>query len=115
MLWEKCSQRWENRRELKLKLSDEVYIVGSGRNGLGISHEYDCHVYLIDGGEETAGVARQKLIDGNLLNPRSSQTPAPIGERKFFVSDVPEKFSQIASRFLGHRVDRITRVDISKY
>ncbi|MCK4631971.1 MAG: glutamate racemase [candidate division Zixibacteria bacterium] len=72
-------------------------------------------VNLIDSGEETARVARQRLTDGNLLNPRSSQSPTVAGERKFFVSDVPEKFSQIASRFLGHRVDRITRVDISKY
>ena len=30
-------------------------------------------------------------------------------------SDVPEKFSQIASRFLGNRVDNVTRIDISKY
>jgi len=69
MLWEKHSQRREDRRNLKLKLTDEVYIVGSGRNGLGISHEYDCHVYLIDGGEELAlidagvGIDAQKILD----------------------------------------------------
>jgi hypothetical protein len=37
------------------------------------------------------------------------------GEHKFFVSDVPEKFSQVATRFLGKVVDKITRVDISGY
>jgi hypothetical protein len=37
------------------------------------------------------------------------------GEHKFFVSDVPEKFSQVATRFLGEVVDKITRVDISGY
>jgi hydroxyacylglutathione hydrolase len=33
------------------RLSDEVFIVGSGRSGLGITDDYDCHVYLINGGE----------------------------------------------------------------
>jgi len=37
-----------------MKLTEEVYIVGGGRSGLGISNEYDCHVYLINGGEELA-------------------------------------------------------------
>lgn len=37
-----------------MKLTEEVYIVGSGGNGLGISNEYDCHVYLINGGGELA-------------------------------------------------------------
>jgi len=37
-----------------MKLTEEVYIVGSGGNGLGISNEYDCHVYLINGGRELA-------------------------------------------------------------
>ena len=52
-----------------MKLTEEVYIVGSGRNGLGISNEYDCHVYLIDGGGELtlidAGVGMdvQRILD----------------------------------------------------
>ena len=33
------------------RLSDEVFIVGSGRGGLGITDDYDCHVYLVNGGE----------------------------------------------------------------
>ena len=37
-----------------MKLTEEVYIVGGGRSGLGISNEYDCHAYLINGGEELA-------------------------------------------------------------
>jgi glutamate racemase len=37
------------------------------------------------------------------------------GEHKFYVSDVPEKFSQVATRFLGKTVENITRVDISGY
>jgi glutamate racemase len=72
-------------------------------------------VTLIDSGEETARVAKRLLVDAKLLNPRTAQTPGIDGEHKFFVSDVPEKFSQVATRFLGEMVDRITRVDISRY
>lgn len=72
-------------------------------------------VRLIDSARETAQVALNKLAESNLLNPRASQVPAPQGEHRFFVSDVPEKFSSVASRFLGREVSRITRVDISRY
>lgn len=37
-----------------MKLTDTVYLVGSGSWGFGSSDEYDCHVYLVDGGEELA-------------------------------------------------------------
>ena len=36
-------------------------------------------------------------------------------KRNFFVSDVPEKFSSIATRFLGRHIENIARVDISGY
>ncbi len=67
-------------------------------------------VTLIGSGEETARAARATLTEQNLLGSKTSG-----GEYKFFVSDVPEKFSQLASRFLGMPVERITRVDISGY
>jgi glutamate racemase len=73
------------------------------------------NVTLIDSGEETARVALATLTDASLLNPRASDTSPPPGERKFFVSDVPEKFSKVATRFLGELLDHITRVDISGY
>lgn len=72
-------------------------------------------VTLIDSGEETARTAYEALTEASLLNTRASQSPAPEGHRKFFVSDVPEKFSQVASRFLGQAIDRTTRVDITGY
>ena len=72
-------------------------------------------VVLIDSAEETARVTRDILSDTGLLNPAASQTPCPEGEHKYFVSDVPERFSGLASRFLGREVSRITRVDISRY
>jgi glyoxylase-like metal-dependent hydrolase (beta-lactamase superfamily II) len=35
-----------------MRITQEVYAVGGGRAGLGISNEYDCNVFLIDGGDE---------------------------------------------------------------
>ena len=95
-------------------------------------------VTLIDSGEETAKVALWRLSESGLL--KSGAPPLGVGsdaqlpqqavghprdkggdatgsaaEHKFFVSDVPEKFSQVATRFLGEVVDKITRVDISGY
>lgn len=72
-------------------------------------------ITLIDSGEEAARAAYQVLAEDNLLTPRTLQKPAPEGEHKFFVSDVPEKFSQVATRFLGKVVEKITRVDINSY
>jgi len=34
---------------------------------------------------------------------------------KYYVSDVPDKFTVIAERFLGRAIDNITRVDITRY
>ena len=37
-----------------MRLSERVYLVGSGSNGFDLTDPYDCHVYLIDGGSELA-------------------------------------------------------------
>jgi len=37
-----------------MKLTDRIYLVGSGNNGFNMTDGYDCHVYLIDGGTELA-------------------------------------------------------------
>src|SRR5579875_995437 len=37
-----------------MRLSERVFLIGGGTLGFGISHELDCHVYLIDGGREMA-------------------------------------------------------------
>jgi len=72
-------------------------------------------VTLINSGKETARVALQALADESLLNSQTSQSPSPEGEHKFFVSDVPDKFTQVANRFLGRTIDHVTRVDVSGY
>ena len=37
-----------------MRLSERVYLVGSGTQGFDLTDAYDCHVYLIDGGRELA-------------------------------------------------------------
>lgn len=52
-----------------MQLLEDLYLVGSGRSGFGISDDYDCHIYLLDGGNEAAlidtgsGVDLQPLLD----------------------------------------------------
>ncbi len=72
-------------------------------------------VTLVGCGEEAALATQKILTEQNLLSSKASQQPSPEGAHKFFVSDVPEKFSSVASRFLGQDVTNIARVDISKY
>ena len=36
-----------------LRILPDIYVVGSGTPGFGLSHDCDCHV-LIDGGDEIA-------------------------------------------------------------
>ena len=37
-----------------MKLTDRIYLVGSGAVGFGMTDPFDCHVYLLDGGGELA-------------------------------------------------------------
>jgi len=69
------TQRREN-IAYSFRLSDEVFIVGSGRNGLGISDDYDCHIYLINGGESLglidAGGGHRDSVAQILSNVRAA-------------------------------------------
>jgi hydroxyacylglutathione hydrolase len=37
-----------------MRLTESVHVVGSGALGFGLSHELDCHVYLVNAGSEMA-------------------------------------------------------------
>ncbi len=51
-----------------MKLTDRIHIVGGGWLGFGLSHDLDCHVYLINGGSELtlvdagAGVEVERIV-----------------------------------------------------
>lgn len=60
----------------KVRLTDEVSIVGGGiTNAFGLSNDPDCHVYLVDGGDEMAlidcGMAAGNSVDRILGNVRA--------------------------------------------
>ena len=46
-----------------MQLLKDVYLVGSGRTGIGISDFYDCHIYLVDGGDEAALIDAGSGVD----------------------------------------------------
>lgn len=46
-----------------MRISERIYIVGSGDAGIGISHALDCTVYFIDGGSECALIDAGAGID----------------------------------------------------
>ncbi len=46
-----------------MQLLDDIYLVGSGRTGIGISDDNDCHCYLLDGGGEAALIDAGSGVD----------------------------------------------------
>ena len=58
-----------------MKILDDVYVVGGGEYGIGLSHFLDCNVYLIDGGTDAvvidSGVGMDsKIILENIKNEK---------------------------------------------
>ena len=67
-------------------------------------------VTLIDSGEETAKKVSETLKSSDILKKNSKK-----GYLKVYVSDIPGKFSEIGTRFLGKPVVNAERVDFEKY
>jgi hydroxyacylglutathione hydrolase len=60
----------------KVRITDEVYVVGGGvTNAFGLSDDPDCHIYLVDGGDELAlidcGMASGDSLERILGNVRA--------------------------------------------
>jgi glutamate racemase len=68
------------------------------------------HVHLIDSAFHTAAFLRESLQQKGLLKTSSERTTS-----LFFLSDIPRKFSGIAERFLGKRIEHLSVVDIAHY
>lgn len=67
-------------------------------------------VRLIDSGRETAKAVKKLLTDKNMMNTRVKEN----GDR-FFVSDIPAKFEEVGSRFLGKPLHNVERVDFDQF
>jgi len=60
----------------KVRITDEVYVVGGGvTNAFGLSDDPDCHIYLVDGGDELTlidcGMASGDSLERILGNVRT--------------------------------------------
>jgi glutamate racemase len=66
-------------------------------------------VTLIDSGEAAAGEVERMLDEHHLCNTNKDHPNV-----QFFVSDAPEKFTQIGERFLGRKLGVVRRVSIGK-
>ena len=75
-----------------------------------ISETMGKEVRLIDSAEETAIEVRRVLTDRSLLRT-GKRTPF----RRFFVSDIPDRFVEVGERFLKDKITQVERIDIEKH
>lgn len=75
-----------------------------------ISRAIGEQVKLIDTSEEIAKNVKDELEKRNLINVSSNG-----GKISFFVSDIPQKFIDIAKIFFGEDIAEIKKIDIEKY
>jgi glutamate racemase len=68
------------------------------------------NVTLIDSGKETAKAVKKLLSEKNMLHPGIKEAPD-----QFYVSDIPAKFEEIGSAFLGKKLDNVERVDFDQF
>jgi glutamate racemase len=64
-------------------------------------------VSLIDSGEAAASEVARALQEHDLCNPSTQRA-----NLKFYVSDLPAKFTEIGERFLGRKMGRVERVPL---
>jgi glutamate racemase len=67
-------------------------------------------VKLIDSAEETAREVKKILMEERLL-----KKPNKASFRRFYVSDIPDRFVEVGERFLKDKITEVERVDIEKY
>ena len=75
-----------------------------------IQKEIGPDIILIDSGEETAKFVRKMLKDLNLTRNKETK-----GQVEFYVSDIPGKFDEVGTRFLGQPVINAKRVDFDQF
>ncbi len=67
------------------------------------------NVNLIDSGTAAAYLIEDYLHGRNLINDSNLQ-----GECEFYVSDLPNKFKEIAERFLGRKLVNVHKIDLEE-
>lgn len=67
-------------------------------------------VVLVDSAEETAQSVYRHLMQQDMLREKTTDV-----QHKFYVSDLPDRFNQVAKHFLGDKITNVIRIDITKY
>ena len=75
-----------------------------------IQKEAGKDVQLIDSGEETARVVKKMLTDLDIYRHAHDK-----GKIDFYVSDIPGKFDEVGTRFLGQPLVNAQRVDFDQF
>ncbi len=75
-----------------------------------IKRVVDGRVKLIDSASSTVEETKNLLISLNILRDKNKKP-----KYEFYVSDAPEKFSLMGSKFLGRNISKVIKVDIEKY
>ncbi len=68
------------------------------------------NIKLVDSGTETARFVEEILEQNNLQNKGDKEV-----DDLFFVSDIPQKFEAIGSRFLGEPIQNVQRIDFEEF
>ncbi|MBI5328890.1 MAG: glutamate racemase [Deltaproteobacteria bacterium] len=68
------------------------------------------NVALIDSGRETAADAAKCLMDRGIIGISSSKQ----GSHRFFVTDSPDRFKQVGSKFMTANVDNVELINVEK-
>ncbi len=50
-----------------MKILEDIYIIGGGEHGLGISHRSDCNIFLIDCGDEAVMIDSGVGVDTDII------------------------------------------------
>ncbi|MBI5681735.1 MAG: glutamate racemase [Deltaproteobacteria bacterium] len=67
-------------------------------------------IILVDSGQETAVEVSRVLQDKGILENDLQLKPS----RRFFVTDSPERFIMVGSRFIGAALDNVDKVDVTQ-
>ena len=67
-------------------------------------------VVLVDSGVASAGVVRSEIDRIGLKTNSNSQ-----GQVDIYVSDIPNKFSEVASLFMGKQINFVQKIDIESF
>jgi glutamate racemase len=75
-----------------------------------LQEEVGQHITLIDSGTETAKKVKSMLEELSI-----KKTETNTGSAQFYVSDIPSKFDEVGTRFLGQPLVNAQRVDFDKF